>query len=408
MFVPESYNWIVAPTYKLGEKEFRVIYKDFEKLEMLKYCRKAYSVKQGDMRIQTPWNSVLEVVSAEKQDSLLGEGLSHAIMSESARHDRSTWEQYIEPALSDLRGSADFPSTPVGYNWYHGLWMLGQENNKNYKSWNFPTWDNIVRYPGGYKDPELLRIRMRVSKKYWDQEYGALFTSFSGAIYDEWDDKVHVRPHQYNPNWPNYLAFDYGFANPFVCLDVQVDPSDNVYVWREYHVRNLSTFEHGHALMNRENPPGYHVDGMWGDPRGADEAATLAAMGFGYVAFEDVPWKHGVEAIKRLLKIGADGFPKLTVDPSCVNTRRVLSQLHVKPPSRQQRMDLQENTGDGNIQHKVDDHEADALRYLIGALFVAGANSHLSDIYDQSYAGSESEDFFKLHSGVVLDTTIGY
>jgi hypothetical protein len=150
-FIPESYNWIVAPTYRLGEKEFRVVWRDLEKLDILKYCRKSYSPKQGDMRIHTPWKSVLEVVSAEKQDSLLGEGLSHAIMSEAARHSRSTWEQYIEPALSDLLGSCDFPSTPTGYNWYHGLWTLGQgQDQQVYKSWNFPSWLNTVRYPGGY------------------------------------------------------------------------------------------------------------------------------------------------------------------------------------------------------------------------------------------------------------------
>ena len=41
MFVPDSYNWIVGPTYKLGEKEFRVVWKDFEKLDLLKYCKKS-------------------------------------------------------------------------------------------------------------------------------------------------------------------------------------------------------------------------------------------------------------------------------------------------------------------------------------------------------------------------------
>jgi hypothetical protein len=398
LFMPETYNWIVSPTYKLGEKEFRIVYRDFEKLGLLKFCRKAYSIKQGDMRIQTPWKSVLEVVSAEKPDSLLGEGLTHACMSEAARHQRATWEQYIEPALSDLRGSADFPSTPVGFNWYHGLWTLGQDPQyKDYMSWNFPSWTNPVRYPGGYNDVEIVRIRAQVSKAYFDQEYGAQFTSYTGAIYEEWDERIHVREHKFRPDWPNYLVFDYGYANPFVCLDIQVDPSDNVYVWREYYVRFKSTYEHGQALKERENPENYNVVSMWGDPRGADEAATLALL-LGYVAFEDIPWKHGVETIKRLLKPQADGFPKLFVDPSCTNLRRQMGQLHVKPPSRAQKNDLQEMTGDGNIQHKVDDHAVDALRYFIGPMFVGAAGSHLTDIYGTNYAVSESADFLKLHS----------
>lgn len=408
MFIPDSYNWIVGPTYKLGEKEFRVVYDDFRKLGILKDCRKSYSVKQGDMRITTPWNSVLEVASSEKPDSLLGEGLSHAIMSEAAMHSVSIWEQYVEPALSDLRGSCDFPSTPRGYSWYHGLWELGQDSDpafKDYKSWNFPTWTNTARYPKGLKDAEIIRIMATVSKHYFDQEYGAKFTSFTGAILEEWDERIHVKQHTFNPHWSNYLAFDYGFANPFVCLDIQVDPFDNVYVWREYHVRYKSTYEHGQALAARENPKDYNVGGMWGDPRGADEAATLALM-LGWVAFDDVPWKLGIEAIKRLLKPKSDGLPSLYVDPSCTNLIRQMGQLHVKEQSRAQKLDLQEYSQQGNIQHKVDDHEVDALRYFIGPYFVNGAGSHLEDIYGANYAGSESESFLTLHRSVTADGSV--
>lgn len=411
VFIPDTYNWIVGPTYKLGEKEFRVIWSDFQKLGVLKYCKKAYSVKQGDMRIQTPWNSILEVTSAEKPDGLLGEGLSHVIMSEAAKHTRSTWEQYLEPALSDLQGSCDFPSTPQGYNWYHGMWLLGQASQPSsnperykyeYKSWQFPSWTNPVRYPGGLKNSEIMRIRATASKTYFDQEYGAKFTSFAGAIYEEFDPRLHIKPHSYNPAWPNFLAFDFGFANPFVCLDIQVDPADNVYVWREYYSRYQSTVDHGMYLKERENPTGYHVDGMWGDPRGADEIATLSAI-IGYVAAQDVPWKHGVETIKRFLKPQNDGVPKLFIDPSCVNLARQLEQLHVKEQTQRQSVGLDEFRGDGNIQHKTDDHAADALRYFMGPYFVLGAGAHLEDVYGTDYIGSESEDFMRLRTNILLD-----
>ena len=219
-FIPDSYNWIVGPTYKLGEKEFRVVYSDYRKLNLLKYCRASYSVQQGNMRIETPWHSIIEVVSADRQDSLLGEGLSHVIMSEAAKHSRQTWEQFIEPALSDLMGTADFPSTPQGFNWYHGQFELGQQTGQDtYKSWHLPTWTNPIRYPGGYENAEIQRIKAKVSKLWFDQEYGALFTAMAGSIYEEFDRNIHASRHlEFQPSWPNFLAFDYGFANPFVCL----------------------------------------------------------------------------------------------------------------------------------------------------------------------------------------------
>lgn len=410
-FIPDTYNWIIGPTYKLGEKEFRIVYKDFEKLDILRYCKKAYSVKQGDMRIKLPWGSNIEVVSAEKPDGLLGEGLSHAVMSEAAKHSRMIWEQYIEPALSDLRGSADFPSTPQGYNWYYGMWQMGQEKSKgmqDYMSWQFPSWTNPVRYPGGRHDLEIMRIQATASKHYFDQEYGALFTSFAGAIYDEWDPLKHiVHDFVFRPDWRNYAGFDFGFANPFVMLDIQVAPNDDVYVWREYHERYMSTYDHGQAILQRENPEGYHVDGMWGDPRGADEIATLSNI-LGFVAAQDVPWKHGVEAIKRALKSDHTGKPHLFVSDRCPNTIRSLETLHIKEQTARQKIDLDEYTGTGNIQHKVDDHDADALRYFMGPYFVMGAGSRLEDVYGGAYEGSEADDFFRLYKGVVLGESVGY
>lgn len=408
-FKPESYNWIVGPTYKLGEKEFRIVYQDYEKLGLLKYCKKNYAVNQGNMRIETPWGAIIEVVSAEKPDGLLGEGLSHAVMSEAAKHNRVTWEQYIEPALTDLLGSADFPSTPQGYNWYHGLWSLGKDPSMDaYRSFHFPTWTNSVRYPGGLKNSEIIRIRAIASKQYFDQEYGALFTAMSGAIYEEWREDIHTRPIQYQPGWANFLVFDFGFANPFCALDIMVDQSQNAWVWREYYERYKSTYDHGQVLKERYNPTGYHIDGMWGDPRGADEIATLSNI-LGFVASQDVPWKLGVEATKRLLKLQDDGFPKLFVDPvNCPNLTRQMGQLHVKEQTRNQKIQLNEHSGDGNIQHKVDDHAADALRYFIGPYYVLGAGTHLEDVYGSEYGGSESESFFKLHSKSTMEGITGY
>lgn len=395
MFVADSYNWIIGPTYTLGEKEFRVVYDDFEKLGLLRHCKKSYNKKQGDMRIKTPWKSVLEVVSADKQDSLLGEGLSHAIMSEAARHSLNTWEQYIEPALSDLLGSCDFPSTPKGFNWYQGVWQLGQSSNANgethhpdYKSWQFPSWTNLVRYPGGINNAEIQRIKQLVSRVWFEQEYGASFTSVSGAIYEEWDQHKHVQPVMFDPALPNYLAFDYGYVNPFVALDIQVTPDESVHVWREYYGKYKSTIEHAQELAQRDNPPGYRVDARWGDPRGADEAATLALV-LGFVGSTHVPWKPSVEYIKRMLKQG-----KITVDPSCVNFIREFPQLHVKPLARNSQQDINEQTSDGNIQHKVDDHSADAFRYFIGPYFIMGGSMSITDLLGNSYEGSEAQAVF--------------
>jgi len=160
-------------------------------------------------------------------------------------------------------------------------------------------------------------------------------------------------------------------------------------VWREYYGKYLNTYQHAEILGEREQPSDYKVTGYWGDPRGADEASTIAMI-LGYVGSFDVPWKKSVEQIKRMLK---DRPTKIYIDPSCTNLIREFPQLHVKPLSRNSQQDTQEQTGDGNIQHKVDDHCMDALRYFIGPHFVAGAGDHLADIYGEEYRYSESADY---------------
>lgn len=406
LFKENAYYWIVGPSYTLGEKEFRVVHNNLVmNLGLGKSLKISYNTKQGDMRIELPWHTVLEVKTAEKKTGLVGEGLDGVIMSEAARHDMNTWEEYIEPALSDKRGWAIFPSTPRGYNYYHGLWQLGQSREHSaYASWRFPTWHNTIKFPGGYDDPEMKRIRDIVTTSFWRQEYAAQFTTFEGQIYEEFSLQDHVKIIDYNPEWRNFWAFDFGFADPFVCLDIMVDPSDNVYIWREYQVKHMSTFDHGHHLKNRQNPEGFHVDARFADPRGPDEIATLSPI-IGYISAESAKagWSQGIEAIKRWLKLQPTGEPKLFIDPSCTELIRQMTQLRIKSAKEGH------NVREG--QHDYDDHGPDALRYFFTEFFILGGSSSLSDVYDQGYRGSESETFFKLRSGFNhddLESAVGY
>lgn len=388
LFTPNTVHWIVGPTYALGEKEFRVVFDDlFRKMgnyfNSLKGVRKSYNVDQGNMRIQLPWNTVLEVKSAEKQDSLVGEGLDSCIMSEAALHKPATWDMYIEPALLDKRGTCDFPSTPRGHNWYETAWLMGQDPEfTQYESWRFPTWENSVMFPLGYDDPDLQAIRAKVSDFKWQQEYCAEFTALEGKIYEEFKREIHVIDIEYNPFWKNFQVFDFGFADPFVCLDIMVDPSDNVYVWREYQVKRKTNTEHGIALASRENPPGYHVDGRFGDPSDPDAIRTLNMLISGpKILGRRLPVDHllsekqrGYEAVKQWLKIQGDGRPKLFFDRRCSETIRQVEHLQ-SPPERPDH-----NAREG--QREYDDHGADAVRYFFNEYFIMGYHrDFLSAVY---------------------------
>lgn len=414
MFTPDSVNWIVGPDYSLGEKEFRVVWQDFQKLGLLKYCNKSNNVKQGNMRIHfKELNSLVEVKSAERPDSLVGEGLDHVIMSEAAKHKISTWQMYIQPGLTDKRGSADFPSTPEGFNWYEGLYQLGQSSDfPEYESWRLPSWTNPHVYPGGFDpecpniiegyhfsnqvvectcDDQIVDIFNTVSPLYFWQEYGADFTSFEGLIYPEFDEKVHVIDFDYQPQFDNWWALDFGYTAPFICLDIMIDSSDRCYVWREYVKSYESTYNHGLILRNRTNPEGWHLNAICADPRGADEIATLSTSLGGMLA-NPVGVSLGYEAIKQALRRRPDGTYGLYFHPSCTETIRCIQNLRAN-----------EGKPGYELTKGQFDHPADALRYFYNERFVLQGGVNLADVYD-AYRGSEAAGFFKLQGELTLDS----
>ena len=396
-FVPNTTHWLVGPTYELGEREFEQLYNFIMEMPEVfnhKDTHISYSPTAGNMKIEFPWNTLVKVVSAEKPKSLLGKGLSSAIMCEAAQHEELTWTRYIRPALSDKRGRAVFPSTPRGFNWFYNYYRRGQDPNQiQWDSWQFPSWSNTRIY-SGEDDEEFDEIRQNTSQMLFDQEYGAKFTAYEGRIYTEFDEAIHVQPledvvKRSMAYWRNFWAVDFGFSNPFVCLDIMVDPQDNVYVWREYYVRHKPVVVHARELRRRDNPPGWHLNGIFADPADPDGVATLN-MYLGAAFARRVGVFQGIEAVKVLMKINEDtDRPRLFIDPSCTNLIRELNTLHMaenrKPGS----------TNNREEQHKFDDHAADALRYFASEMFVLGAGTHLADIYKYTEAEGDAETYFR-------------
>jgi len=363
LLVPNTRGWIVGPTYDLGEKEFRLFWDVF--IRKLKWgdipgIRKAYNLRTGEMFIEFPWNSSVQVRSAQKPDSLVGDSLDWVIMSEAAKLPPSVWEKYVRPSLADKLGSATFPTTPEGFNWIYDLTMYSKSEPDTYDTWNMPSWENPFVYPGGEDDPEIQLLKRTTPKAWYEQEIAAKFVSFYGQIFDEFDSHVHVRKHTYKPEWRDVVGIDFGFTNPFVYLDMQIGPSGQVAIWREYYVTRQPTWVHATVLKRRDNPQGYKPRGhTWADPEDPDAIATLARA-LGSVGARAVPWQASIMEVKRLLLSYIDEdskVPMLTVDPSCTNTIREFNRFRVK--------DTREGLNAAEVAEKVDDHAMSALRYAI-------------------------------------------
>lgn len=383
-------GWIVAPTYDTAD-EFQYLWQDMivrlqlEKTKAVKSC--ANNVRTGEMFIQFAWGDRVVVKSADKPTSLVGKGLKWLVVSEAAKLPEIIWQKYLSPAMADFKGPALFPSTPEGFNWYKVLHDMGRSSraqHTEWASWNFPSWENPYVYPGGFDDPEVQRQLRTPDDPWFWQEIGASFRSVAGLVYREWDQEVHVKPVEYRPEWENYLAFDFGYSNPFVALDIMVSPSEDVYIWREYYWRQKPVHIHARELAARQSPEGYHINCGYGDSADPDAVDTLGRMLTPVVALDDAKdVGRGIREVSKFLR-SDQGVPRLFVDPSCVNTIEEFNQYKMAKPRS---IKVDDNPKDE--PHKAMDHAMDALRYFIMHRFVLGADSHLESVVTREQEPNE-------------------
>lgn len=411
LMIPNRRYWIVGPTYDLGEKEFRIIWNDMIiklGLGKEKEVKRAYSKKQGDLSIEFPWNTRIEVRSGERPENLVGEGLHGVIMSEAAKHTQETWDRFIRPALTDFRGLGIFPTTPEGQNWIYQLWKMGRDPGEpDFESWQFPSWENPFVYPGGIEDPELLLTKRTTPEEDFQQEYAADFTSFSGKIYSEWDEGTHVQDVPFIPALPNYIAFDWGYAAPMAAIEFQIDAFQRVRVWREHYKARTRLRDFLDELRHRQQPAGYHLDLTFGDA--ADPEAVITVSEDFAPCYADPRSKtgtaggslesgkrEGVELVKGMLKlqeVDVDEYgapiekPWLIVDHSCPNLIREFNNYRIADPIAGR--DPLEKT------YRRDDHALDALRYGLMHVMKLGATMSLSEAMDigPAWGGSDAGFF---------------
>jgi hypothetical protein len=393
--------WIVGPTYDLGEREFRVIWNDLiigQKLGQDKRIKKSYNKRSGDMMIEFPWGTLLEVKSAEHPERLVGDALDYVIMSEAAKHKPETWTKYVRPTLSDKRGGASFPTTPEGYNWVYDLYQYGKNPERPaWEAWRFPSWENTVIYPGGELDEEIEEMRSTMLPEEFDQEIAALFSSFVGKIFPEWDESTHVTSVPYNPLLPNYVSFDWGYTNPLAAVEFQTDAWDRVRVWRVHYKAYTRLEDHLALMRDRIQPEGYKIDLAFGDAADPEAAATVSRYLAPCIADPEAKtnWRQGIDLIRKFMRDRDTGLvideygtplqtPGFFVDYSCTDLIKELNNYKAKG-----------NWTGGNVPEmgqKIQDHAIDALRYGLVHVFELGVQHHLTEVYSVSDLVSSGGD----------------
>lgn len=183
-----------------------------------------------------------------------------------------------------------------------------------------------------------------------------IWCSAEGAVYDEYDEDVHVidtMPTGWE-HWPHVRAIDFGYTNPFACLWAAVDPDDRLYVFNVRKQANVTVPGHAEAIKKATTRP---VEWTVADPEDADGRAQLHAAGIPTVPANKAV-SVGIQAVKDRLQLAGDGKPRLFfLRSACGDLLDEIGSYEWAPPK------------DGRAEKeepiKLNDHVMDALRYLV-------------------------------------------
>lgn len=348
----------------LAEKEFRVVWDLTVNKGFVPIRRKS----ERELFIQFENGSMIECRSEENPDQLIGEGLDLVILAEAARLKQRTWDQYVRPALADRQGRALLTSTPRGFNWFYDFYNKGnsEEDEHNWwQSWMIPSRMNPILPP-----EEIEEARKNTTPEAFAQEWEAKFIAYGGLVFPEFDETIHVREHNWNPNLQTSIWVDPGSTAPFAALLVQITPEEEVFVLDEIYRTQKTTSQ---IIREMKEKWGLMILNDFGNPRedmdivvdkaAAESIATFRLNGFNTRTEKPTGIVKGIEVHHQFLRDPLRStqetiVPRITYDPKCLYAIKEHGQYHYPDTARKR---VEANPSERPVD--VDNHCMDATRY---------------------------------------------
>lgn len=347
---PNGVYWYVSPTYKQSKQNAWKIFLRLIPREIL-----AKKPNETELSFTLRNGAEIHLKGADNPDSLRGSGLDGLIIDEfaSIRNSKSVWEEILRPTLSDKLGWCIFIGTPKGKDAFWEIWMKGQRQENGYMSWSFKTEDNpyIPR-------SEIREAKEQLSDRYFRQEYEASFEDFTGLIWPEFDESIHVIEPCEIPDWYELTnTIDPAVTGTTGALYGAIDDSGTVFIRGEYYEQNKRASEVSEVIRE--------IEGVWyGDPAG--KSMKVQRDGILYSLFDEYEdngidlldaqkdVSAGINRVAEYFKAG-----KIKIFNTCHNLIEELRRYHWSE---------ERETVSGVLEpkpYKSKDHLCDCLRYLI-------------------------------------------
>jgi hypothetical protein len=340
---PGDLVWFVGPSYELARPEMEHLIAGYTANGLID-AETIQTPAQGAWRLKTKNGVVIESKTGSDAVKLAGVAPIGIAIVECAQQDLDTYRR-CRGRVMQHRGPLLMSGTFEGSRgWVPELWRRWRiENEDQGKSFKIPSWSNLVVYPGGENDPEILRLKATVPSDIFLERYGAEPCMPSNIVLKEFNPDIHVKSCPFNKDLPVVLGIDPGYSGAYSVNAFQVQ---NGHV---YHIDEL--YEHGrsgHEMIDmcrtREWWPNvshgcadvasrqHHSD------RSQEEVWTF--YGGVTIYSQMIPIQTGITRHRTFLRDPASGEPLLIHDKRCINTINEYSQ-YVYPKMKEGRSDTE-------------------------------------------------------------------
>ena len=328
-------------------------------------------VSRTDIAITLLNGNKLIFRSASNYDTLRSEALDHATVDEAVYIEEQAWTEVLRPMLADKRGSATFISSPSGYDWFHGLYERGHDDNfPNWQSWKFKTLD------GGFvAAAEIEEARLDLDELSFKQEFEADFINFAGQCYYNFvpeETVVKGLSGTYDRSRPLILMLDFNVAPGVAAIGQMGDVGDNLpglNLLKEIYVPRNSTTPRIMELFFELYPKHLAETHCYGDATGRSRSSKAIqgsdwdlvgsrAPGEGraqlpvFLPAGNPLERSRVNAVNSMLKNVA-GERRIKVDADCVETIKDFNTVRLGDDGKIDKSDLKRT------------HLTDAIGYYI-------------------------------------------
>ena len=307
-------RWIVFPTYRQAKMVSWSILKSV-------FAQKNVSINETELSITLDNGAKIELKGADRgEDSLRGVSVNMVVMDEYAFMKENVWGEVIQPTLAETQGTALFVGTPSGLNHFYDLFVKGQTEGSDYKSWQFTTLE------GGFiSQEEVESAKKNLDKRTFQQEYEASFLTAANRCAYNFNRDTHCRVMEKSPRM--FWGIDFGVASYMTALLMCENTAGEVYVFDEIGLQNSNTFEL--AKLMQEKGKGLPC---YPDPAGRARTSNstksdhriLQEAGFTVISRKANPLqKDRLNVLNKMLE-DATGKHRLFINPKCKNLIRDL------------------------------------------------------------------------------------